>query len=577
MSPPPLAPTAVTPQPGLAPGTLVLDGRFRVEKLLGGGGMGLVYLAEQVSLGRKVALKVLREDLPLTANMGERFRREALLLSSVDHPGVVRVIDFGHHGAAACLVMELVEGESLETVLLREAPMSVERTESILLQLAHGLIAIHERGIVHRDLKPDNVTLTKTPGGSEQARLLDFGIARLAAPDEAQNVTQVGFVLGTPEYMSPEQAMGQALDARSDVYSLGVMAYRMLTGTHPFAGPTAAEFVSQHIHAEPQPLTTVAPHLDAFPTLVALVTSMLAKRADARPQSAQEVIERLAPSPIALAKTLSSVMRAKAMTPPVAPSAEPVPLSHTLSPMGSLLLPAASNPALPPNRQALKAGLLALGVAAVVAAVVGVVVYQQPERQARRLIAAGRGSEALQIIEDAEGATPTSTSLKVLKATALYQVGRVEDARKGLEAAPADVALEPHAIEALSDDFGRNEVKDPRARKVLQRWAKGHLLPTLQMLARNPSSWSQWGALRLVDVEYAGQGLPLVPLYIDALGNRDCAVRALAARRLGELRSAEALAPLAALKAQRKKPTDPECGQDAASAALSKLERELNP
>jgi len=180
---PELAQTHLAAKVGLTAGTLVLDGRFRVEKLLGGGGMGLVYLAEQVSLGRKVALKVLREDLPLTANVGERFRREALLLSSVEHPGVVRVIDFGHHGASACLVMELVEGDSLETVLQREAPMSVERTEAIVLQLAHGLSAIHERGIVHRDLKPDNVTLSKSTQGVETARLLDFGIARLAGGD----------------------------------------------------------------------------------------------------------------------------------------------------------------------------------------------------------------------------------------------------------------------------------------------------------------------------------------------------------------------------------------------------------
>ena len=542
-----IAQTHLAAQPGLSAGTLVLDGRFRVERLLGGGGMGLVYLAEQVSLGRKVALKVLREDLPLTANVGERFRREALLLSSVEHPGVVRVIDFGHHGLSACLVMELVEGESLEAVLQREAPMSIERTEAIVLQLAHGLGAIHERGIVHRDLKPDNVTLSKNTQGVETARLLDFGIARLAAPDEASYVTQVGFVLGTPEYMSPEQAMGQPLDARSDVYSLGVLAYRMLTGSHPFSGPSPSEFVSQHIHAEPRSLITVAPHLESFPRIVDVVTSMLAKRPENRPQTAQEVIGRLTAQPIPLSRTLSSLIAAHTTPPPL--EGPPAGMS-----------------------QAQKAGLLALAILLVVGSVSAALVWNQPERHARRLVEQGRGSEALQIIDEA-GESP-GWPLKMLKATALYQVGRLEDGRKLLESVPAEVELETSAVQAAADDFGRNEIKDQRPRKLLEKWPKTQVLPLLQTFARRPPSWDQWGALRFVDLQFAGQGLALPQLYIEALASKDCAIRSVAAKRLGELRSPAAVMPLEALKAQLKKP---ECGQDAAAAALMKLNHELSP
>ena len=247
--------------------------------------MGLVYLAEQVSLGRTVAVKVLREDLSLQPGMAERFRREALLLSSVEHPAVVRVIDFGQSHGAACLVMDLVQGQTLE-LAVQHGPFPLERALRVLLQLSQGLAAIHSRGIVHRDLKPDNVVLTQTPEG-EQARLLDFGIARLAGADApGSSVTQVGFVLGTPEYLSPEQGLGQPLDPRSDLYSFGVLAYRLLSGTHPFPGPTPRDYVVQHVQSSPRPLHEAAPLLHEQVELVDLVMRCLAKAREARPESA---------------------------------------------------------------------------------------------------------------------------------------------------------------------------------------------------------------------------------------------------------------------------------------------------
>ena len=156
-----LAPTGALSSVTLRTGELVLDGRFKVLELLGSGGMGQVFIAEQVSLGRRVALKVLRREMSLVSGMDERFRREALLLSSVDHPAVVRVIDFGYSNDNACLVMELVEGQTLET-LLREGRLSPPRAVRLLIQLAEGLGAFHGRGIVHRDLKPENVFVTLT-------------------------------------------------------------------------------------------------------------------------------------------------------------------------------------------------------------------------------------------------------------------------------------------------------------------------------------------------------------------------------------------------------------------------------
>ena len=282
-----------TPSTALAEGSLILEGRFRIIRLLGGGGMGLVYLAEQVSLGRSVAVKVLREDLSLQPGMAERFRREALLLSSVEHPAVVRVIDFGQSNGAACLVMDLVQGDTLE-VAAAQGPFPLDRALRVLLHLAQGLAAIHAKGIVHRDLKPDNVVLAQTPEG-EQARVLDFGIARLAAADvPGNNVTQVGFVLGTPEYLSPEQGLGQPLDARTDLYSFGVLAYRLLSGAHPFAGPTARDFVVQHIQSLPRRLHEVAPALANHLELCGLVMRCLAKAREDRPESAAAIASVLA-------------------------------------------------------------------------------------------------------------------------------------------------------------------------------------------------------------------------------------------------------------------------------------------
>jgi serine/threonine protein kinase len=541
----PAGPSETLPSPSVAlsPGSLVLDGRFRVVRLLGRGGMGFVYLAEQVSLGRQVAIKVLRSDLPLTAGFSERFRREALLLSSVEHPSVVRVIDYGAHGDAPCLVMEFVEGETLELVLTREAPLSVERVERLLAQLAQGLSAIHAKGIVHRDLKPDNVVITRTAEGAEQARLLDFGIARLMSADEEgaatekASVTQAGIVLGTPEYVSPEQALGQPLDARSDLYALGVILFRALTGKHPFPGPSPREFISQHIHQAPPALLDAAPHLSGFPSLVAAVSGCLEKDPHHRPQTASALY------------TLST--------------SRPLTLSTTVPPPSALR----------PSGVSLPKKAMAIGAVIGALAAVGLWFswYSEPTRKAHRLVDSGRGSEALQVLEDL-GPRGQTWPLQQLRAAALHQVGRHDDEWKVMSAAPENEPLEPLALTALADDFGHAE--SPKLRKLLASLPKTMLLPTFQKLAQEDLQWSQWGALRFVDLEYAGQGLPLLELYVRALEGRDCAARRVAAKRLVDFRSTEAMPPLEKLKAIPRKKGEEECGQAAAEAALKQLARE---
>jgi serine/threonine protein kinase, bacterial len=275
--------------------------------------MGQVYLGEQVSLGRKVAIKVLHQDLHLQPGMAERFKREAQLLSAVEHPAVVRIIDFGESEHSACLVMELVEGESLNGAL-QKGPLAPERALTVLRQLAEGLGAIHAQGIIHRDIKPENVFLTQGLRG-EQARLLDFGIARLVEPEADSAVSQVGMVLGTPEYLSPEQAVGARADERSDLYCLGVLAYRVLSGQLPFPGPSPRQFIAQHASAAPLPLDRAAPGLATHPTLVPLVMRLLEKEPSRRFQSAHALAD-------ALAAAAALPLPASAL-PPGAPAASP--------------------------------------------------------------------------------------------------------------------------------------------------------------------------------------------------------------------------------------------------------------
>ncbi len=265
---------------------------------LGSGGMGEVYLGEQVSLGRKVAIKVLHQDLHAQAGMAERFKREARLLSAVEHPAVVHIVDFGESGDHACLVMEFVEGQSLYDVLI-PGPMHPGRALPLLHQLAEGLAAIHDKGIIHRDLKPENVFISPGARG-EQARLLDFGIARLVEPEAGSAVSQVGVVLGTPEYLSPEQAVGAKVDTRSDLYSFGVLMYRVLAGRLPFDGPAPRNFLAQHASHAPLPLDRAAPSLSRFIGLLSLVMRLLEKDPLKRPQSAHELADALAAAHSAL-------------------------------------------------------------------------------------------------------------------------------------------------------------------------------------------------------------------------------------------------------------------------------------
>src|SRR5512138_2014048 len=250
--------------PDLPPGT-ILDGRWRIEATLGVGGMGTVYRAEHVHVGRKAAVKVLHADLCRSIAERERFRREARVASRLRSEHVVEVLDFGEDQAGRpYIAMELLEGEPLRSVLDREGRLAPQRVVRLLRQLLDGLSAAHAAGVVHRDLKPDNLWLSGR-GVDERLRVLDFGIAKWTDPRGDTTRTQVGLVVGTPEYLSPEQAVGGDVDRRADLYATGVLAYVMLTGRHPFDTSDVRALVAAHAFERLPGLSAVAPDIAAWP------------------------------------------------------------------------------------------------------------------------------------------------------------------------------------------------------------------------------------------------------------------------------------------------------------------------
>ncbi len=272
--------------PAQEPGELGRLGEYRVLEVLGMGGMGIVFRAEDPRLERQVALKAMKPEVATSRSAKDRFLREARATAAIEHDNIVPIYQVGEDCGVPFIAMQFLRGESLADRLKRESRLSPLEVVKIGREVADGLEAAHRRGLVHRDIKPDNIWIEEDTG---RVKIVDFGLVRNADIDT--NLTQAGMVMGTPRYMAPEQAQGQVVDHRCDLFSLGSVLYRIASGKLPFEGGNLTAMLLAVAHADPKPLGEVSKEVD--PDLAALITRLLSKDRDARPQSAAEVSRQL--------------------------------------------------------------------------------------------------------------------------------------------------------------------------------------------------------------------------------------------------------------------------------------------
>jgi beta-lactam-binding protein with PASTA domain len=339
----------------VADNTLV-DSRYRIVHRIGSGGMADVYCAEDTHLGRRVALKVLHRRFAQDQEFVERFRREASAAAGLQHPNVVGVYDRGRHDGTYYIAMEHLAGRTLKEIVTAEAPLPQERVVDLGVQILHAASFAHRHGVIHRDFKPHNVILDD----DGNAKVTDFGIARAGASE----MTETGSIMGTAQYLSPEQAQGHAVTAASDLYSIGVMLYEMLAGRLPFEGDSAVSVALKHLSEPPPPISQFRP--DVSPSLESVVMAALAKDPAARWQSADDFAEALQ----AAGAQLGGEATLGRDTAAFAPVPLPAPMGET--PAEAAAPPVIAPPAEPREERARRwpwftIGLLALALAAFLA------------------------------------------------------------------------------------------------------------------------------------------------------------------------------------------------------------------
>ena len=328
----------------------VFAGRYQIERELARGGMADVYLARDRQLNRLVAIKVLRSEFARDPSFVERFRREAQNAAALDHPNIADVYDWGGEGGTWFIVMEYVEGQSLRDIIRTEGPLPGVVAARLAAEIADALAVAHRHGVIHRDVKPGNVLITATG----QVKLTDFGIAANRF-DASQGLTDTGLVMGTAAYFSPEQAQGHAVDGRSDVYSLGVVLFEMLTGTTPFTGESPVAIAMKHVRETPPPMGRIVRDVPA--QLQSIVNAALTKDIAVRYQSAEE-----------MRVDLVDFARGRPLTFAYEPGADLGPIAAAPPTVAAAVAANVMPPAPPPRRQwgGIVAAVVGLGLLALV-------------------------------------------------------------------------------------------------------------------------------------------------------------------------------------------------------------------
>src|SRR5688572_13373204 len=308
----------------------LLNGQFRILQKIGTGGMGSVYRAAQPAMNREVAIKILHPKLAGRKDLTSRFRREARAMSQLTHPNTVKVFMYGEleEDGSLYIVMEMLEGRNLNQTVRKEGPLPIERAIPILIQCCGALQEAHDLGIVHRDLKPENIFLSRQGGILDFPKVLDFGLAKVTERQMQPGsliLTQEGMVFGTPEFMSPEQAQGKTLDARSDIYSLAVILYEVLTAKLPFSARTPMEYIQKHVMEPIIPLGQRVPELKFPKGLEQVLEKALSKRPEDRYQSASQFAEALRPFGGPAAQVAASVRSPASASSGAADLAAPAP------------------------------------------------------------------------------------------------------------------------------------------------------------------------------------------------------------------------------------------------------------
>lgn len=301
-------------------GRQILNGQFEILQKIGSGGMGSVYKALQPAMNRLVAVKVLHPKLASRTDLVSRFSREARAMSHLTHPNTARVLMYGElEEGSLYIVMEYLEGKNLNQLVRKGGPLSVERALRILIQCCGALDEAHRAGIIHRDLKPENIFISTQGGIEDFPKLLDFGLAKVTEREMRPGsimLTQEGMVFGTPEFMSPEQAQGKTLTPASDIYSLAVIAYEVLTGKLPFDAKTPMEHIQLHVMNTPIPLHERVPGMSFPQGLWEVIAKALAKRPEDRYATAAQFAEALEPF-VMPSMPLSAITPATPPTEPV--------------------------------------------------------------------------------------------------------------------------------------------------------------------------------------------------------------------------------------------------------------------